>query len=146
MNITPYRDYGTFANIDRLFGRLLNDMSWRSSDETETALAQWRPAVDIREDSDKYVVVADLPGISPKEVEITFENGLLSISGERNSEQRTEADGYSRIERVSGKFSRQFRLPDSVDQDAISASGKNGVIEISIPKKDKAKPKRIEIS
>lgn len=146
MNILPYRELGSFQNMDRMLGRLLNEMSCRCGDTSEGALTQWSPAVDVREDSDKYVVVADLPGINPKDVEITFENGLLSISGERKSEERSESDGYTRVERISGRFSRQFRLPDSADENAISASGKNGVVEIHIPKKEKAKPKRIEVS
>ena len=144
MNLLPYRELGFVNNIDRVLDRLVNEMAYRSAGET--ALTSWTPAADIREDSDRYLVVADIPGVNPKDIEITFEDGVLSISGERALEDRTEKEGYTRVERVFGKFSRQFRLPESADETAIKANGKNGVLEIEIPKKERSKPRRIEIS
>lgn len=140
MNLIPYRELGLFNNIDRM----LNEYAYRTTGET--ALTSWTPAVDIREDSNRYLVVADIPGVDPKDIEITFEDGVLSLTGERALEDRTEKEGYTKVERVFGKFSRQFRLPESADESGINARGKNGVLEIEIPKKERAKPRRIEIS
>ena len=144
MNLLPYRELGFVNNLDRVLDRLVNEMAYRSAGET--ALTSWTPAADIREDNDRYLVVADIPGVNPKDIEITFEDGVLSISGERALEDRTEKEGYTRVERAFGKFSRQFRLPESADETAIKANGKNGVLEIEIPKKERSKPRRIEIS
>ena len=108
--------------------------------------SHWRPAVDIKEEADRFVIMADLPGVDPGDIEITMENGVLSIKGERKSEIRDEKEGYKRVERVSGTFYRRFSLPDSADAERIAAKGKDGVLEVSLPKHEKVQPRRIAVN
>lgn len=107
--------------------------------------ASWTPAVDIHEETNQFVVRADLPGVKPSDIEITAEKGVLALRGTRNFEQKTDDGHYSRIERVSGKFVRTFTLPENVATDQIKAQFKDGVLELTIPKIAKAEPRRIEV-
>jgi HSP20 family protein len=107
------------------------------------ATAEWTPAVDIKEEAGRYLLVADLPGVSPDAIEVTMENGVLTLKGERITEARVNREGYKRIERVYGGFYRRFSLPDTADSEGISARFSNGVLEISIPKKSARQPKKI---
>ena len=107
--------------------------------------ASWTPAVDIHEEAKQFVVRADLPGVTAKDIEITAEKGVLALRGSRNFEQKTDDGHYSRVERVSGKFVRTFTLPENVATDQIKAQFKDGVLELSIPKIAKPEPRRIEI-
>ena len=109
------------------------------------AQASWTPAVDIHEEPKQFVVRADLPGVSPKDIEITAEKGVLALRGARNFEQKSDDGHYSRIERVTGKFVRSFSLPENVATDQINAKFKDGVLELTIPKIAKAEPRRIEV-
>jgi HSP20 family protein len=113
--------------------------------ETVARDATWSPAVDIHEEARQFVVRADLPGVKPADIEITAEKGVLSLRGERTFEQRSDDGHYSRVERVNGKFVRTFALPENVQTDAIKASFKDGVLELTIPKIAKPEPRRIEV-
>ena len=107
--------------------------------------ASWTPAVDIHEEAGRFIVRADLPGVKPTDINVTAEKGVLTLRGERSFEKR-DADGhYSRVERVSGKFVRNFTLPENVASEQITAQFKDGVLELSIPKVAKAEPRRIEV-
>ena len=103
------------------------------------------PAVDVREEKDRFVVKADLPGVTPDQIEITAEKGVLTLRGERKSEQAESIEGYERIERVTGTFTRRFQLPDNVQADAIKAKFTHGVLEVSIPKQAAVAPKRVVV-
>jgi len=105
----------------------------------------WVPAVDIFEEKERFIVRADVPGVSASDIEINMENGVLTVSGERNEEDRSEFDGVSRVERVSGRFQRRFTLPESADAEAIKATSSNGILEISIPKLAVVQPRRITV-
>jgi HSP20 family protein len=105
----------------------------------------WVPAVDIFEEKERFVVRADLPGVNPADIDVNMENGVLTVSGERSSEERSEFEGASRIERVSGRFLRRFTLPDTADADAIKATSSNGILEISVPKQAVVQPRRISV-
>lgn len=105
----------------------------------------WAPAVDVAEDAEKIHVKVEVPGMDEKDLRINFEDGLLSISGERQFEQKDDRN-YHRIERSYGSFVRSFTLPRSVEPASIVASYRNGVLEIEIPKKDEAKPRQIAIN
>jgi HSP20 family protein len=107
--------------------------------------ASWTPAVDIHEEPKQFVVRADLPGVTTKDIEITAEKGVLALRGSRNFEQKTDDGHYSRIERVTGRFVRTFSLPENVATDQINARFKDGVLELTIPKIAKAEPRRIEV-
>ena len=115
-------------------------------DQSHVVTSHWRPAVDIKEEADRFVIMADLPGVDPGDIEITMENGVLSIKGERKAEIRDEKEGYKRVERVSGTFYRRFSLPDSADAERIEAKGKDGVLEVSLPKHEKVQPRRIAVA
>ena len=105
----------------------------------------WAPAVDVAEEKDKLLVKIEVPGIEEKDLRIHFEDGILTVTGERQFERKDERN-YHRIERAYGTFTRTFSLPRSVDANQITASYRNGILEIEIPKKEEAKPKQIEIS
>jgi HSP20 family protein len=107
--------------------------------------ASWAPAVDIHEEAQRFVVRADLPGVKPADIEVTADKGVLTLRGERQIEKQQDDGHYSRVERVTGKFVRTFTLPENVQADAIKASFKEGVLELSIPKIAKAEPRRIEV-
>ena len=110
----------------------------------EKTMAQWSPRVDIDEKRDMFRVIADIPGVNPKDIKLNVENGVMTIQGERKSEIKTE-DGFSRTERFSGNFCRRFSLSDDVDVNRIEAKGKDGVLEITLPKKQSSIPETIEI-
>jgi HSP20 family protein len=113
--------------------------------EGSIATAEWTPAVDIKEESDKFVLHADIPGVKPEDIDVSMENGVLTIKGEKKTEAKTEQDGYKRVERTYGSFYRRFSLPDTANADAISAKSKLGVLEIVIPKREMVKPKKINV-
>jgi len=113
--------------------------------DTGTQRANWNPSVDVHEETDAYVVTADLPGIQKNDVEVTVDDNVLSLTGERKFEERTEEDGYRRRERSFGKFSRRFRLPRQVDAAKVDATFKNGVLEIRVAKSEAAKSRSIKI-
>lgn len=115
------------------------------SDESTHEPNLWSPAVDVREDKDAYVVVADLPGVEKDNIHLSLENNTLTIKGERHHEKKEERAGYSRVERMQGQFYRRFVLPETTDESKIKAQYKKGVLEVIIPKKDNAKSKKIDV-
>ena len=106
---------------------------------------RWIPAMDLVESGDEYVLTADLPGLSQDDINIEFEDNVLTVSGERKSEHTDRKEGYFRIERASGAFSRSLTLPEGVDADAVKATFDKGVLEIRIPKPEQRKPKKVAI-
>ena len=123
-------------DLDRLFG---------APQTTAADSGAWLPPVDIAEEDNQFLVRVDLPGVDPKAVEITAEQGVLTIRGRREESQRETRDGYRRIERVTGEFQRRFSLPDSADAQNIKAKAVNGVLEVSIPKLAQVQPQRIMV-
>lgn len=128
-----------------LFGRLQSQLDQAFSDTDSDASISWIPRVDVREENERFVVAADLPGVDGKNIEITADQGVLTIRGQRGSEKKTAGEGYERVERASGTFLRRFTLPESADAQAIKATHVNGVLEVSIPKRPQAQPRRIEV-
>lgn len=116
-----------------------------AGDGSKIATGQWAPPVDIREEPNQFIVHADIPGVDPANIEVTMENGLLTMKGHRECASASEQAGYSRVERVYGSFYRRFSLPDTADQDSVQAECKQGVLTITITKKEKAKARKIEI-
>jgi HSP20 family protein len=112
---------------------------------SEPASRPWSPAVDIYETENELVVKADLPEVEPKNVGIQLENGTLTVKGERKFEEQKNGKGFHRIERSYGSFVRAFSLPDTVDGEKVKADYKNGVLTVTLPKKEVAKPKTINI-
>jgi HSP20 family protein len=146
MSIVRYRqrpsEMALHDEIKQVFDRFFNQ---DDTDASAVATAQWVPRVDLKEESGRFVIYADLPGIDPKDIEVQMDKGILSIKGERSSESTTETERFSRVERRYGSFHRRFALPDSADPEGITASGRNGVLEIVIPKRPETTPRRIQV-
>lgn len=138
MAITRYEPWGLLSQLQRELER--------GTAEGSTATAEWAPAVDIKEEANRFVIYADIPGVKPEAIDISMHDGVLTIKGEKSSESKTEKEGYKRVERTYGSFYRRFSLPDTANPDAISASSKNGVLEIVIPKREAVLPKKINVS
>ena len=126
----------------RDLGSLQNEMSRLFNSGT---LRRWMPAMDLVEDGEQYVLRADLPGLSEEDIKIEFEDRTLTVSGERKSEHESKGEGYFRVERAFGSFSRSLTLPRGIDPEAVTASFDRGVLEVRIPKPEARKPRRIEI-
>jgi HSP20 family protein len=107
--------------------------------------AQWQPSVDVKDEPEAVLIMADIPGVDPKQIDIQVHNGVLTIKGERQFNKEWKEDNFHRIERNYGSFYRQFALPDNVDAERIAAKGNNGVLEIRLPKRSPAQTKRINI-
>jgi len=116
-----------------------------NGDDASVDTANWIPLVDISEDSTAFTLQADIPGVDPKDIDISMEKGVLTIKGERHSETTQENENYRRVERQSGQFYRRFTLPDSANADKIEAAANNGVLTITIPKQEVAVSRRIEV-
>jgi len=144
MSLAYYEPWGL---LDRLSQLAYADKSLSSNDNdySSNVTSHWRPAVDIKEEADRFLITADLPGVDPKDIEITMDAGVLTIKGERQSEASEETEAYERVERVSGAFYRRFSLPDTADAERIEAQGKNGVLQVTLPKHEKLKPRKIEV-
>lgn len=145
MNLNSYQPWSLINQLNQNLGVLQrpapNDRTTRTS-----LSADWNPAVDIAETDSSFVLRADIPGVNPAEIELSMEDGVLTLSGERLFEKTESDEGLRRAERRSGKFSRRFSLPDTADAEGITASSEYGVLEIRIPKQAKAEPRRINVS
>lgn len=146
MNVTRFEPWSLLNRLHRELG-YLDHFAGRGTthDNDEQSVADWVPAVDIVEEKERFVLRADLPGVSTDDIDISMDQGLLSISGERRQEKSEQAEGLQRVERVTGRFYRRFALPETADADAISAKSVNGILEVSIPKQPKAQARRITV-
>jgi HSP20 family protein len=138
MAITRYEPANLLAQFHDEIGRLC--------DARFNPVTEWTPAVDVRETEREYVIHADVPGVKPEDIDITLENDVLTIKGSRNWEDKQEAGDYKRVERARGTFFRRFVLPDTADSASVSAKNRDGVLEVVIPKKEKAQPRKIKIN
>ena len=142
----PFRD---LAGIQDRMNRLFNESyrgTPRAADDEEWSLGAWAPAVDIYEQDGNIVLKAELPGVDPKDVDVRVENNILTLRGERKLDQEIRKESYHRVERSYGAFTRSFTLPNVVDTDKIKAEYKDGVLRMTLPKKEEAKSKQIAIS
>jgi HSP20 family protein len=131
-------------SLQEQLGRLFNEAFERSAEES--SITTWAPAVDIYETEHELVVKADLPDIKSEELDIRVENNILTIRGERKFEKNVNESNYLRVERAYGAFSRSFSLANTVNSEAIKAEYKNGVLTLTIPKREEAKPKQIRVN
>ena len=136
----PFRGSSPDSQLNRLF----NDFFGRASQDQN--LTTWAPAVDIYEGEHELVVKADLPDIKPEELDVRVENNILTIRGERRFEKKVDEKNYLRVERAYGSFARSFSLANTVNTEAIKADYKDGVLTLSIPKREEAKPKQIKVN
>jgi HSP20 family protein len=137
----PFRGEPSLQNhLNRLFNQTLE----RNSEEA--SLTTWAPPVDIYETEQELVVKADIPDVQPEELDIRVENNILTIRGERKFEKQVAENNYLRVERSYGSFARSFSLANTVNTEAIKAEYKNGVLTLSVPKREEAKPKQIKVN
>jgi HSP20 family protein len=138
----PFRDLVSIQDeLNRLFGRTYGGAELTRS----SASGNWAPALDVYETPDRLVATVELPGIEPKEVEVSVEDSTLVINGSREFSQQTDEQNYHRIERRCGAFSRAIRLPDTADPEKVEARFDKGVLTIEVPKREEARPRRIEV-
>ena len=138
----PLREFSTLQNE---MNRLFNTVFDTPAPAGNGGLRRWLPAMDLVESGDHFVLRADLPGLSEEDVNIEVEDRVLTISGERKAEHETSKEGYHRVERAFGSFSRSLTLTEGVDAEAVTASFDRGVLEIRIPKPEQRKPRKISI-
>ena len=139
----PARELQTLQQeMNRLFGSVLDSPAGGNG----SIARRWIPAMDLVEDDGRYVLRADLPGLAEQDVSVELEDNVLTISGERKREHEDRKDGYYRIERASGSFSRSLTLPDGVDPESIQAQFDNGVLEGTIPNPQERTPRRVAIN
>jgi HSP20 family protein len=134
---------GLPEEIRQAFDRFLQP---EDGDASNVVTSQWAPRVDIREDEQRFVILADIPGVDPAQIEVSMDKGILTIKGERDAVAAEKDGKFTRVERARGAFHRRFALPDSADAEGVTATGKFGVLEIVIPKKAQATPRRITIN
>lgn len=139
----PFRDLRSLQDeVNRLFSTNLN----RVFGDEGIARGAWNPNVDIYENKDQIVIEAELPGMSREDFDLSFENNVITLRGERRFEKKDESDNYHRVERSYGSFTRSFTLPPTVSGDGISAEYRNGVLRVTLPKREEVKARRIEIA
>lgn len=128
------------------WSQLNQELQRMMGEHSNIVTSDWAPVVDIKEEKDKFVLHADLPGVERDQIDITMEDGVLSIRGERKLEEAGENGQYKRVERAHGTFYRRFALPDTADPEGVTARVSNGVLEVVIPKREQVKPRRIEVN
>jgi HSP20 family protein len=139
----PLRELGSLQNE---MNRLFNTVFDAPAPGNGGAMRRWMPAMDLIETGEHFVLRADLPGMDQDDIQIELEDGTLTLSGERKAEHDSKNEGFYRVERAFGAFSRSLSLPKGVDPEGVSASFDRGVLEVRIPKPEERKPRRIEIS
>lgn len=142
---SPWNNQGNdpHRELRQVLDRFFNP---EQADQSNIVTSQWAPNVDISEEENRFLILADIPGVDPKDIEVTMEKGILSIKGQRSDESIQQQGKLTRVERSHGTFYRRFALPDSADANGIKASGRHGVLEIAIPKRPESAPRRISVS
>jgi HSP20 family protein len=141
----PLNDLSTWnRGMDRLFNEFMGRSLHQMADET-SASGSWSPAVNILEKHEGIVITADLPGLRSEDVDVTVDNGVLTIRGQRNFEEASEGETYHRVERWYGSFERSFSIPNSVDPSKIEARFVNGEMTVTLPKREESKPRSVKV-
>jgi HSP20 family protein len=143
MNITRFEPWTFVDLLHRDLDRLVANRG--VTRDPENPVADWVPAVDIVEEQDRFVLRADVPGVKPDDIDVSMDQGALSISGERHAIAADEEGGVQRIERATGRFLRRFTLPESADAEGIAARCHDGILEVSIPKAPEVQARRITV-
>ncbi len=140
----PFRDLRSLQDeVNRLFS---TNLSRAFGDDEGIGRGAWNPSVDIHENKDQIVIEAELPGMNREDFDLTIENNVITLRGERRFEKKDEADNYHRVERSYGSFTRSFTLPQTVSGEGATAEYKNGVLRVTLPKREEVKARRIEIA
>jgi HSP20 family protein len=142
----PVAELNTLQNeMNRLFNTVFDPSTRTRRDASGGTSPRWLPPMDLLETGEHYVLRADLPGLADEDVNVQFEDNVLTISGERTAEHDDQQEGYYRLERAFGTFSRSLTLPDGVDPDTVQAHFDRGVLEVKIPKPEQKKPRQVQI-
>ncbi|VAW59719.1 hypothetical protein MNBD_GAMMA08-122 [hydrothermal vent metagenome] len=143
MSMTQYNPWNLFDQLQHEMNRA---QAYKAKNEDSAVISDWSPAVDIKEEDNQYLLIADIPGVNTNDIEILMEKNILTIKGERNSELKDEQDGFKRVERKHGVFCRSFTLPEGVNADAIKAKSDSGVLTVAIPKQETVLPRKITVN
>ena len=144
MELVRWEPFAGFGDVRSVFNDLFDENFGRSS--AQPSMSKWYPAVDVLESKESYLIRAELPGMKREDINVEVKDGTLLLSGERKSEKPAEGVEYRHVERSTAKFWRSFSLPETVKQEGIEATYKDGILEIRVPKAEEAKPRQIEIS
>ncbi|OIR02284.1 spore protein SP21 [mine drainage metagenome] len=140
----PFRELDDVSSrLNRIFGRM---PSRPASDNEMLAVADWMPSVDISETDAAYLIKGEIPGVNKEDVKVTIQDGMLTIQGERKQEKEEKNKKFHRVECSYGNFMRSFRVPDDADESGVKAEFKDGMLNVTLPKSEKAKPKSINVS
>ena len=142
MTFTRFEPWNYLDLLHRDLDRLVGDRRRPSDDDS---VADWTPAVDIIEEKERFVLRADVPGVRPNDIDVSMDNGILSVSGERHAIARDEESGVQRIERATGRFLRRFTLPETANAEAVTARCTDGILEVTIPKAPEVQARRITV-
>ena len=145
MTLTRWDPFDDLIRIQERMNRMFEDSLTRPRGDGEAVAGRWVPAVDIYETPERVVLVADLPGVEQDDIQVRIENNTLVLSGERRAKKDVHEENYHRVERGHGTFHRLFALPTTIDQDAIRAEHRHGILEVSLPKAEGSKPKKIQV-
>lgn len=146
MSIVRYDPFRDLRSLQEEVNRLFSTNLTRSFAEEGIGRGAWSPSVDIYENKDEIVLEAELPGMRREDFELSIENNVITLRGERQFEKRDEADNYHRVERSYGSFTRSFTLPQTVSSEGATAEYRNGVLRVALPKREETKARRIEVS
>jgi HSP20 family protein len=144
MAIVRYEPWALMNRLHDQLGQIFGE-GFGAPEASSSPNVAWIPSVDVHEEDDRFVVRADVPGVEPKDIEVTAADGVLSIRGERRADKRANGSGFERVERVYGTFVRRFTLPETAQAENIKAKQVNGVLEVTIPKQPKVQPKRVTV-
>ena len=143
MSLLRHNPWSLLGQLNHELGVPLSTVD--GNDDSNLAVAKWAPSVDIKESDEAFTLLADIPGVQPDDIEVSMDKGVLTIKGERKSEKTDDKDDYKRVERQYGLFYRRFTLPDTANAEAIQAHSEHGVLNITIPKQEVARSRRIEV-
>ncbi len=145
MSIVRYDPFRDLRTLQEEVNRLFTGNIARGFDDEGIARGAWSPSVDIYENKDHIVLEAELPGMKREDFDLSVENNVITLRGERHFEKKDESDNYHRVERAYGSFTRSFTLPNSVTAEGANAEYSNGVLRVTLPKREETKARRIEI-
>ena len=146
MSIVRYDPFRDLRTLQEEVNRLFTGNMARAFDDEGIARGSWNPNVDIYENKDQIVLEAELPGMNREDFDLSVENNIITLRGERHFEKKDETDNYHRVERSYGSFTRSFTLPQTVSAEGATAEYRNGVLRVSLPKREETKARRIEVS
>ena len=145
MSIVHYDPFRDLRNLQEEVNRLFKGSIGRHFDDEEIARGSWSPSVDIYENKDQIVLEAELPGMKREDFDLSVENNVITLRGERHFEKKEDSDNYHRVERAYGSFMRSFTLPNTVTGEGATADYRNGVLRVVLPKREETKARRIEV-